>query len=285
MKQAAAWFGEWGLRRRAVDNGRKERTRARGGRAEGATNAKSSASETEFFHPFLAATSLTLSLSLSPSLFFVTLFPSFSLFLSQARTSLSVFLSSLPFLSILPGHETNCPHPLAMDTAARWVPPPGAEEAGQSTSASTAAAAAQQHHRLCFPNTLAGGAKVPFVPLKTGRVTWYACGPTVYDSAHMVRKRETKKREGEKEKKRRISVDCNRLIDFAQTSTTFLKTEKKTPGPRPGLCLLRHRPPRPRGLVQLGCPSGDERHGRRRQDHLEGEEEGRPRELLEERPR
>ena len=78
--------------------------------------------------------------------------------------------------------------PSAMDaTAARWVPPPGAEEeeqqAGQSTSSSSTAVAPP---RLCFPNTLAGGAKVPFVPLKPGRVTWYACGPTVYDSAHMV---------------------------------------------------------------------------------------------------
>ena len=67
-------------------------------------------------------------------------------------------------------------------TAARWVPPPGAEEEQQAGQSSTAA----PPPRLCFPNTLAGGAKVPFVPLKPGRVSWYACGPTVYDSAHMV---------------------------------------------------------------------------------------------------
>ena len=68
--------------------------------------------------------------------------------------------------------------------AARWVPPAGAEEEQQADQSSPSTAAPP---RLCFPNTLTGGAKVPFVPLKPGRVTWYSCGPTVYDSAHMVR--------------------------------------------------------------------------------------------------
>lgn len=27
--------------------------------------------------------------------------------------------------------------------------------------------------------------KVPFVPLQPGRITWYACGPTVYDDSHL----------------------------------------------------------------------------------------------------
>jgi hypothetical protein len=84
---------------------------------------------------------------------------------------------------------------LAMEATARWVPPAGAEEEGeQQADQSLSTAAPAPPLRLCFPNTLAGGAKVPFVPLKPGRVTWYACGPTVYDSAHMV----STEREGEK---------------------------------------------------------------------------------------
>ena len=109
-------------------------------------------------------------------------------------------------------------------TAARWVPPPGAEEeqAGQSTTAAP---------RLCFPNTLTGGAKVPFVPLKPGRVTWYACGPTVYDSAHMVsRQRSRKERERERKRvllKKRFSIrSLDQNID-ASTSCDLRNQQKK----------------------------------------------------------
>nr|RBQ93795.1 hypothetical protein FVER53263_04587 [Fusarium verticillioides] len=34
-------------------------------------------------------------------------------------------------------------------------------------------------------NSLKPGAPVPFVPIEKGKVTWYACGPTVYDKSHL----------------------------------------------------------------------------------------------------
>lgn len=34
-------------------------------------------------------------------------------------------------------------------------------------------------------NSLKPGAPVPFVPIQKNEVTWYACGPTVYDHAHL----------------------------------------------------------------------------------------------------
>lgn len=34
-------------------------------------------------------------------------------------------------------------------------------------------------------NSLKPGAPVPFVPIKPGKVSWYACGPTVYDKSHL----------------------------------------------------------------------------------------------------
>ena len=34
-------------------------------------------------------------------------------------------------------------------------------------------------------NSLEPGAPVPFVPKEAGKVSWYACGPTVYDSSHL----------------------------------------------------------------------------------------------------
>ncbi|HLH09765.1 MAG TPA: class I tRNA ligase family protein, partial [Terriglobales bacterium] len=37
---------------------------------------------------------------------------------------------------------------------------------------------------IVFQNTL-GGEKQTFVPLETGRVRMYTCGPTVYDFAHI----------------------------------------------------------------------------------------------------
>lgn len=38
---------------------------------------------------------------------------------------------------------------------------------------------------LKIHNTLKPGAPVPFVPIEKGKVTWYACGPTVYDHSHL----------------------------------------------------------------------------------------------------
>lgn len=34
-------------------------------------------------------------------------------------------------------------------------------------------------------NTLKPGIPVPFVPIKPGNISWYACGPTVYDKSHL----------------------------------------------------------------------------------------------------
>ena len=34
-------------------------------------------------------------------------------------------------------------------------------------------------------NSLKPGAPVPFVPIKPGAISWYACGPTVYDQSHL----------------------------------------------------------------------------------------------------
>jgi cysteinyl-tRNA synthetase len=34
-------------------------------------------------------------------------------------------------------------------------------------------------------NSLKPGAPVPFVPIEKGKVSWYACGPTVYDKSHL----------------------------------------------------------------------------------------------------
>lgn len=34
-------------------------------------------------------------------------------------------------------------------------------------------------------NSLQPGPPVPFVPKEEGKVSWYACGPTVYDLSHL----------------------------------------------------------------------------------------------------
>jgi cysteinyl-tRNA synthetase len=38
---------------------------------------------------------------------------------------------------------------------------------------------------LKLQNSLKPGAAVPFVPKEPGKVSWYACGPTVYDKSHL----------------------------------------------------------------------------------------------------
>jgi len=40
---------------------------------------------------------------------------------------------------------------------------------------------------LKIHNTLALGGRepVPFIPIEEGKVSWYACGPTVYDHSHL----------------------------------------------------------------------------------------------------
>lgn len=34
-------------------------------------------------------------------------------------------------------------------------------------------------------NSLQPGAPVPFTPIEKGKISWYACGPTVYDQSHL----------------------------------------------------------------------------------------------------
>lgn len=34
-------------------------------------------------------------------------------------------------------------------------------------------------------NTLKPGSPQPFVPIEEGKISWYACGPTVYDHSHL----------------------------------------------------------------------------------------------------
>lgn len=34
-------------------------------------------------------------------------------------------------------------------------------------------------------NTLKPGPPQPFVPIEKGKISWYACGPTVYDHSHL----------------------------------------------------------------------------------------------------
>src|SRR5260221_13691844 len=39
--------------------------------------------------------------------------------------------------------------------------------------------------QLKVHNSLKPGPPVPFVPREEGKVSWYACGPTVYDHSHL----------------------------------------------------------------------------------------------------
>src|SRR3981189_3665243 len=39
--------------------------------------------------------------------------------------------------------------------------------------------------QLKVHNSLKPGPPVPFVPKEEGKVSWYACGPTVYDHSHL----------------------------------------------------------------------------------------------------
>ncbi|CAI6006481.1 unnamed protein product [Closterium sp. NIES-65] len=62
---------------------------------------------------------------------------------------------------------------------ARWTPPGGGADgkAGGSSGGSTGGGL-RVNNSLC-------NEKVPFVPQNGRRVTWYICGPTVYDSSHI----------------------------------------------------------------------------------------------------
>ena len=39
--------------------------------------------------------------------------------------------------------------------------------------------------QLKIHNSLNPGPATAFVPMKAGKVSWYACGPTVYDHSHL----------------------------------------------------------------------------------------------------
>jgi cysteinyl-tRNA synthetase len=34
-------------------------------------------------------------------------------------------------------------------------------------------------------NSLSPGNPAPFTPIEPGKISWYACGPTVYDKSHL----------------------------------------------------------------------------------------------------
>ena len=42
-----------------------------------------------------------------------------------------------------------------------------------------------EQSQLKVHNSLKPGAPVPFLPKEQGKVSWYACGPTVYDHSHL----------------------------------------------------------------------------------------------------
>lgn len=49
----------------------------------------------------------------------------------------------------------------------------------------TTAATARRMSQLKVHNSLQPGGPVAFVPKEDGKVSWYACGPTVYDHSHL----------------------------------------------------------------------------------------------------
>lgn len=70
----------------------------------------------------------------------------------------------------------------AAGTGPRWTQPGGA-----NCTHAAASVAAEPAGRLLLYNSLAD-AKVPFISAAgpdSKQVTWYGCGPTVYDSAHL----------------------------------------------------------------------------------------------------
>ncbi|CAI5537265.1 unnamed protein product [Closterium sp. Naga37s-1] len=62
---------------------------------------------------------------------------------------------------------------------ARWTPPGGgADGKAGGSSGGSSGGGLRVNNSLC-------NEKVPFVPQNGRRVTWYICGPTVYDSSHI----------------------------------------------------------------------------------------------------
>ncbi|CAI5486709.1 unnamed protein product [Closterium sp. Naga37s-1] len=62
---------------------------------------------------------------------------------------------------------------------ARWTPPGGgADGKARGSSGGSTGGGLRVNNSLC-------NEKVPFVPQNGRRVTWYICGPTVYDSSHI----------------------------------------------------------------------------------------------------
>ncbi|CAI5458494.1 unnamed protein product [Closterium sp. Yama58-4] len=62
---------------------------------------------------------------------------------------------------------------------ARWTPPGGGSDGkGGGSSGGSASGGLRVNNSLC-------NEKVPFIPQNGRRVTWYICGPTVYDSSHI----------------------------------------------------------------------------------------------------
>jgi hypothetical protein len=73
--------------------------------------------------------------------------------------------------------------PAAPASLAPPQPPHPALDGGSAPTVTPSVASS-----LCLRSTLHGDERVPFTPADPAsrRVTWYVCGPTVYDVAHMV---------------------------------------------------------------------------------------------------
>lgn len=52
-------------------------------------------------------------------------------------------------------------------------------------SASRAFTTSHNMKQLKVHNSLKPGPPIPFIPKEEGKVSWYACGPTVYDHSHL----------------------------------------------------------------------------------------------------
>ncbi|KAH8584503.1 cysteinyl-tRNA synthetase [Cryptosporidium sp. chipmunk genotype I] len=67
---------------------------------------------------------------------------------------------------------------------ADWIPPTRCFSNVDSEDASSTSKRCSYSTGLMLNNSMTGG-KTEFIPVNGRRVNWYACGPTVYDSAHL----------------------------------------------------------------------------------------------------
>lgn len=83
-----------------------------------------------------------------------------------------------------------CPDPVQKGNRARWYPPTGTYcvpvggSANDDSAAAAAAAEAKNLPELYVHNSITEELDL-FRPRVGRTVTWYTCGPTVYDACHM----------------------------------------------------------------------------------------------------